>query len=73
VRRFIFTACVLFVSVFAAAKAQADGFAAQVAPPRFEVKAKAGATLRQVLELTNRSNTPARFRVHTADFTLGPD
>lgn len=72
-RRFIFTACVLLVSVFAAAKARADGFAAQVAPPRFEVKAKAGATLRQVLELTNRSNTPARFRVHTADFTLGPD
>lgn len=71
-RRFIFTATVCLAS-FCASHARADGFAAQVAPPRFEVKAKSGATLRQVLELTNRSNTPARFRVHTADFTLGPD
>jgi fimbrial chaperone protein len=72
VRRFIFTATLL-LSSFAAPYARADGFAAQVAPPRFEVKAKPGATLRQVLELTNRSNTPARFRVHTADFSLGAD
>jgi hypothetical protein len=72
VRRFIFTVTLLLAS-FAAPYARADGFAAQVAPPRFEVKAKPGATLRQVLELTNRANTPARFRVHTADFTLGPD
>jgi hypothetical protein len=29
--------------------------------------------LRQVIEITNRSNSPARFRVHTSDFVLGAD
>jgi fimbrial chaperone protein len=54
--------------------AQADGgFAALVSPPRFEVAAKPGTTLRQVFELTNRSAAPARFKVRTADFTLGAD
>ena len=49
VRRFIFTTTLCLAS-FCASHARADGFAAQVAPPRFEVKAKSGATLRQVLE-----------------------
>jgi hypothetical protein len=49
------------------------GFAALVSPPRFEVKGKPGATVREVFELSNRSAAPARFRVHTADFTLSPD
>ncbi len=72
-QRLIFTAT-LFLAAWAAAPAvRADGFAALVSPPRFELSGKSGATLRQVLELTNRSNMPARFRVHTADFTLGPD
>ena len=54
--------------------AQADaGFAALVSPPRFEVKGKPGATVREVFELSNRSAAPAKFRVHTADFALGPD
>ncbi len=55
-----------------AARADA-GFAALVSPPRFEVKGKPGTTVRQVFELSNRSAAPARFRVHTADFTLSPD
>jgi fimbrial chaperone protein len=56
-----------------AAHAQAGGFAAVVSPPRFELKSKAGTTLRQVFELTNRSVAPSKFRIHTADFTLSPD
>jgi hypothetical protein len=51
----------------------ADGFAAVVSPPRFELAAKPGQTLRQVFELSNRSATPAPFLFHTADWTLAPD
>jgi hypothetical protein len=68
----------VLMSVIAAAAyslaAQADaGFAALVSPPRFEVKGKPGTTVRQVFELSNRSAAPAKFRIHTADFTLGAD
>jgi hypothetical protein len=53
--------------------ARAQGFAAMVAPPRFEVAAKQGKTLRNVIELSNRSAAPAKFLVHTADWDLGAD
>jgi hypothetical protein len=53
--------------------AHAAGFAAVVSPPRFELTSRAGSKLRQVFSLTNGSNTPVKFRVHTADFTLGAD
>ena len=71
-------AILILVSWVAAAgyslAAQADaGFAALVSPPRFEVKGKPGATVREVFELSNRSAAAAKFRVHTADFTLSPD
>jgi hypothetical protein len=56
-----------------AAVAAAAGFAALVSPPRFELTSRSGTTVRQVFELTNRSAGPAKFRVHTADFTLGAD
>ncbi|HUL18993.1 MAG TPA: hypothetical protein VLV29_06965, partial [Steroidobacteraceae bacterium] len=71
-RRLILTAS-LFIACWAAANARADGFAALVSPPRFELSGKSGTTLRQVLEVTNRSGTPGKFRVHTADFVLGAD
>ncbi|MBV9696499.1 MAG: hypothetical protein JO005_06170 [Gammaproteobacteria bacterium] len=51
----------------------AGGFAALVSPPRFELHGHGGTTLRQVFELTNRAALPAKYRVHTADFTLGAD
>lgn len=53
--------------------AAADGFAALVSPPRFELKAKANTTVRQVIEITNRAPAPAKLRVHTADFSLTKD
>jgi len=56
-----------------ASPAWAGGFAAVVSPPRFELAAKSGATLRQVIEVTNRDVTPARYRIHTADFVLADD
>ena len=64
---------VLILMVACAGRAQADGFAAVVSPPRFELSGKPGATLRQVIEVTNRAEAPARYRFHTADFVLGAD
>ena len=63
----------LLLAAFTAADARAEGFAALVSPPRFEVSGKAGATVRQVIEITHRSNSPGRYRMHTADFVLGAD
>lgn len=71
-RRFIVTAPLLLASLLAR-QAVADGFAALVSPPRFEVSGKPGTTLRQVIEITNRASTPTQFRIHTADFVLGAD
>jgi len=51
----------------------AQGFAALVSPPRFELTAKPGATLRGVIEISNRSTTPGHYLIHTADWKFGPD
>jgi hypothetical protein len=48
----------------------AQGFAALVTPPRFELTAKAGERLRQIIEITNGSNQPAKFYLKTADWAL---
>lgn len=53
--------------------AQAQGFAALVSPPRFELRASPGERQRQVLEITNGGQMPARYRFRTADWSLGAD
>jgi fimbrial chaperone protein len=63
----------LVLSLAHASTLSAAEFAALVSPPRFEVQSRAGVTVRQVFELTNRSPAPAKYRVHTADFSLGAD
>jgi hypothetical protein len=50
-----------------------QGFAALVAPPRFELKTKPGGRVREVIEITNGSQRPARYRFRTADWALGAD
>jgi hypothetical protein len=62
-----------FAGLLACASVLAQGFAAMVSPPRFELKSKAGKTLRSVIEVSNRSSAPAKFLLHTADWTLAPD
>ena len=52
---------------------EAQGFAALVSPPRFELAAKPGKTLRSVIEVSNRSTAPAKYLIHTADWSLSPD
>jgi hypothetical protein len=63
-------ALVVLLGLLAASGAAAQGFAAQVSPPRFEESAKAGTTFRNVLEITNDSNEAARFAFRTADWSL---
>jgi hypothetical protein len=53
--------------------AHAQGFAAMVSPPRFELAAQPGKTLRSVIEVSNRSTAPSRYLMHTADWNFSPD
>jgi fimbrial chaperone protein len=63
----------LFLGAAFSAAVHAQGFAALVSPPRFELTAKPGKTLRSVIEVSNRSTAPGRYMVHTADWDLSPD
>jgi fimbrial chaperone protein len=63
----------LLFATLGAPAARGGEFAAVVSPPRFELAAKSGATLRQVIEVTNRSAAPSQYRFHTADFAVGAD
>ena len=53
--------------------APAQGFAALVSPPRFELAGQPGKQMREVIEITNASGTAAKFKLRTAEWTLGPD
>ena len=55
------------------AAAQAQGFAAYISPPRFEVQAEAGKPLRQVLEIQHVGQQKGNYRIYTADWTFNPD
>ena len=66
-RLFLITAALL---VSAATQAQAQGFQAQVSPPRFEAGAKPGTVYREVIEISNPGQTPMRLTVSTADWVL---
>ncbi|HET9576737.1 MAG TPA: hypothetical protein VFP44_02860 [Usitatibacter sp.] len=57
----------------AAGTTLAQGFAALVSPPRFELAAQPGKRLRDVIEITNASGQASKFRLKTADWTLGTD
>ena len=54
-----FSLCMLAAAAACSTAAQAQGgFAALVSPPRFEVHAKPGTTLRNVIEVSNRPTGP---------------
>jgi hypothetical protein len=68
-----FLALSALLSLLMAVVAHAQGFAAQVSPPRFELATRPGKTVRNVIEISNRSTSPGHYLVHTADWTLSPD
>src|ERR1700682_330671 len=61
------------LGILLSAFVHAQGFAALVSPPRFELATRPGKTLRSVVEVSNRSAAPGRYLIHTADWTLSPD
>lgn len=63
-------ACAIFVS---APPVHANDFALAVSPPRFELSAKAGDTVRAVAEISNRSDTATQLNFATAEWELTPD
>ena len=63
----------LCLLVLLPAMAWAQGFAAFISPPRFEVRATAGQPLRQVLEIQHFGRTPGNYRIYTNDWTLDAD
>ncbi len=53
-----------------AGAASAQEFSAIISPPRFEGRAQAGQTYRQVVEVVNPTDRSTRLSVSTADWTL---
>jgi hypothetical protein len=54
------------------ATAQAQ-FSLAVSPPRFELSAKPGERVREVIELTHRDTQTGAYKLKTADWTFRPD
>jgi hypothetical protein len=53
--------------------AGAQGFAAYISPPRFEVQTQPGESLRQVVEIQHVGRDKGHYRLYTNDWTLNPD
>ena len=53
--------------------AWAQGFAAYISPPRFEVQAQPGERLRNVVEIQHVGQNKGNYRIYTNDWTLSPD
>jgi hypothetical protein len=71
-RRFLSSVCLLAGSALSAS-VHAQGFAALVSPPRFELAAQPGKTVRSVIEISNRSTAPSRYLMRTADWDFSAD
>ena len=66
-------ACAVATLLLVPAAAGAQGFAALVSPPRFELSAKAGTKVSQVMEITNAGAQAAKYKLKTNDWTLADD
>ncbi|MCY7319229.1 MAG: hypothetical protein LH617_10980 [Ramlibacter sp.] len=65
---------VLMMGALAACACAAHAnFSFAISPPRFEIAAKPGERVRQVIEITNASATPAALLIRTADWTFRSD
>ena len=76
IKPFTAQACCYLIAIAAgwfSAVVQAQDFSALVSPPRFELQAKAGERVRQVLEINHVSNQPGKYHLKTADWHLDPN
>jgi hypothetical protein len=69
----LLTSTLVLAAGLCATLAQAQGFAAYISPPRFEVQIQAGQTLRQVIEIQHVGVQTGNYRVYTNDWTFGAD
>ncbi len=63
----------VWASLLALQPASGSEFALSASPPRFELRVKPGERTRQVLELTNASNTASDYSIKTADWIYADD
>ena len=66
----LWCAITMLFGVFGERAAHAQGFAAIISPPRFELFVKPGEKTRQVIEITNASTQLAKYYLKTADWAL---
>ncbi len=71
--RYLLSTAVALCAAILASQAGAQGFAAVVSPPRFELSVKPGERVRDVVEISNAGAQPATYHVRTGDWTLAPD
>ncbi len=64
---------IFLLGLLPAASALAQGFAAMASPPRFELRMKPGQVAREIVEIINADSAVGRYRVKTADWSLGAD
>jgi hypothetical protein len=61
------------LSLGASGAAGAQGFAAYITPPRFEIQASAGTSTRHVFEIQHVGQLKGGYRIYTNDWTFQPD
>jgi hypothetical protein len=71
-RHYIFAAIASCAAILSS-QVFAQGFAAVVSPPRFELSVKPGERVREVVEISNAGAQPGTYHIHTGDWMLGPD
>ncbi|HEX5739596.1 MAG TPA: hypothetical protein VFY22_13890 [Hydrogenophaga sp.] len=68
------TACLCIgMALSVSSPAHAQGFAAYITPPRFEIQATAGTSTRQVFEIQHVGQLKGGYRIYTNDWTFQPD
>jgi hypothetical protein len=65
--------CLAAVAALGAQMAHAQGFAAYISPPRFEVQGRPGQAVREVMDIQHTGTQAGRYRIYTNDWTFLPD
>ena len=72
-RRLFTTALLGLATTLSALPAAAQGFAAYISPPRFELQPVPGETLRQVVEIQHVGREKGNYRIYTNDWVFNAD
>jgi hypothetical protein len=72
-RRLLTSYLLSLAATLSALPAAAQGFAAYISPPRFELQPVPGETLRQVVEIQHVGREQGKYRVYTNDWVFNAD